>query len=119
MTAQFRFQDMKIWQVGADLSLPLFHLADELENRKRFRFSEQLRGAVLSITNNIAEGSGSGSDREFQQFLNYSRRSVFETANILIMLVREGSMQTADAQPHLDVLEELSRMITSFSRSLK
>ena len=56
---QFRFQDLEIWKRGASISRELFRLADELEERKLFRFAEQLRGAVLSITNNIAEGSGS------------------------------------------------------------
>jgi len=59
---QFRFQDLEIWQRGAALSRPLFALADQLDERKRYRFAEQLRAATLSITNNIAEGSGSTSE---------------------------------------------------------
>ena len=51
---QFRFQDLEIWRRGAEVSGKLFQLADELEKRRLFRFAEQLRGATLSITNNIA-----------------------------------------------------------------
>ena len=51
---QFRFQDLEIWQRGATVSSRLFRLADALEQRRLFRFAEQLRGATLSITNNIA-----------------------------------------------------------------
>jgi four helix bundle protein len=51
---QFRFQDFEIWTRGADIGSKLFRLADELEKRRLFRFAEQLRGAALSITNNIA-----------------------------------------------------------------
>ena len=50
-----------------------------------YRFSEQLRAAAMSITNNIAEGSASTSDKDFAQFLNIARRSVFECVNILIL----------------------------------
>src|SRR4051812_11656788 len=74
----FRFQDLQIWKKGATLSAPLFQLADHLEQRKLYRFAEQLRAATLSITNNIAEGSGSNSDTDFANFLNIARRSVFE-----------------------------------------
>jgi four helix bundle protein len=51
---QFRFQDLEIWRRGAEISGKLFRLADELEKQHLFRFADQLRGATLSITNNIA-----------------------------------------------------------------
>jgi four helix bundle protein len=44
----------------------------------------------MSMSNNIAEGSGSSSVKEFSQFLNIARRSTFENANILILLERRG-----------------------------
>jgi four helix bundle protein len=56
---QFRFQELEIWKRAAEFSSDLFRLADQLEKRRLFRFAEQLRAAALSITNNIAEGSGS------------------------------------------------------------
>lgn len=52
--ALFRFENMEIWQRAADISSPLFKLADKLDQRRYYRFAEQLRAAVLSITNNIA-----------------------------------------------------------------
>lgn len=116
---QFRFQDFEIWQNGAALGSELFRMADELEQRKLFRFAEQLRGATLSITNNIAEGSGSVSDAEFANFLNWSRRSVFEVANILFILAKDGYLQPAETQPLLPKLEEQSRKTLAFIRSLR
>ena len=59
---QFRFQDLEIWKRVATFSPQLFQLADQLEERRLFRFAEQRRAATLSITNNIAEGSGIVSD---------------------------------------------------------
>lgn len=116
---QFRFQDMTIWQRGAAISDSLFRLADGLERLRLFRFAEQLRGATLSITNNIAEGSGSVSDAEFANFLNIARRSLFEVANILMLLARSGHFQVAEVTPLLGDLEEQSRMILAFRRTLK
>src|SRR5271157_3943748 len=87
---QFRFEELEIWQKAATFSMDLFDLAEGLEQRKYFRFAEQLRAATLSISNNIAEGSASQSNVDFASFLNFARRSVFETANILMMLSRKG-----------------------------
>ena len=50
---QFRFQELEIWKRAAEFSSLLFQLADKLDERRLYRFVEQLRGAVLSITNNI------------------------------------------------------------------
>ena len=47
--------------------------------------SEQLRAAGLSVSNNIAEGSGSEHVNEFKQFLNIARRSLFEDASMLLV----------------------------------
>jgi four helix bundle protein len=79
-----------------------------MEKRRRFRFAEQLRGATLSITNNIAEGSakgsaedesGSVSDADFANFLFTSRRSVFEVANILMILSKDNYLRSEEVQP--------------------
>ena len=117
--SSFRFHNLEIWKRGAVLNRGCFELADQLENRRLFRFAEQLRAAALSITNNIAEGSGSTSNAEFRSFLNYSRRSIFETANMLLLLAENGYLETSRTEPLLKELEEISRMITSFTRTLK
>jgi len=117
--AKFRFQDLKIWQSGIQIADELFDLADELEHKKLYRFAEQLRGAVMSISNNIAEGSGSSSTKEFKLFLNVARRSAFENANILILLQRRNILAEATLNRYLDQLDYLCRQITSFQSSLK
>ena len=88
--SKFRFEDLEIWQLAKELSKDLFDLADTLENKKLFRFAEQLRSSALSMPNNIAEGSGSSSKREFYQFFNIAKRSVFENANMLIIFYEKS-----------------------------
>jgi four helix bundle protein len=73
----------------------------------------------LSITNNIAEGSGSDSDDDFSNFLKFSRRSVFEVANMLILFARKGYLNEAEINPLLAELQEQSKMILAFRRTLK
>ena len=117
--ALFRFENMEIWQRAADVSGPLFKLAETLDERRYHRFAEQLRAAALSITNNIAEGSGSASDVDFANFLNTARRSIFEVANMLILFTHEKYLQSAESEPLLPELAEQSRMIHAFRRTLK
>jgi four helix bundle protein len=117
--SKFRFENLEIWQRAVKMARRLFRLADVLEEKKLFRFADQLRGAGLSIPNNIAEGSGSTSRREFNQFLNIARRSTFEVASMLIIFTTDGLVQEDNKKEILEELDEVCRMITAFSRTLR
>ena len=117
--AHFRFEDLDIWKSSIKLTATLFDVAEDLEKKKHFRFAEQLRAASLSISNNIAEGSGSDFTKEFKVFLNYSRRSLFETANMLLFLQNKDILKKEKINGLLEGLDILSRQITTFKRTLK
>ena len=117
--AKFRFQDLIIWQRAIQIADELFDIAEKLEQKRLYRFAEQLRGAGMSMSNNIAEGSGSSSKKEFIQFLNIARRSTFENANILILLTKRGLTSEVILDTLLNELDALCRQITSFQNSLK
>jgi four helix bundle protein len=116
---KFRFQDLEIWMMAIEIADELFGIADELEGKRLFRFTDQLRGAGMSMSNNIAEGSGSTSKKEFIRFLNIARRSTFENANILFLLRRRNLIEEETLEFLLDRLDHLCRMITKFQNSLK
>ncbi len=116
---KFRFQDLKIWQLAIEIADELFDIADGLEQKKLYRFTEQLRGSGMSMSNNIAEGSGSSSKKEFKQFLSIARRSTFENANILILLQRRDLITKDSVDKLLSKLDSLCRQIRSFQNSLK
>ena len=95
----------------------LFDISDELERKRLYRFADQLRGSGMSMSNNISEGSGSSSNKEFRRFLDIARRSTFENAKIVILLeMRKLITKTMDSL--LDRLDSLCRQITSFQNSL-
>ena len=116
---KFRFQDLEIWQLVIEVADRLFDIADMLEKRKLYRFAEQLRSAGMSTPNNIAEGSGSDSVKDFANFLNIAKRSTFENANIIILLRRRNLITSEIKSELLEALDKLSRKITSFKKSLR
>ncbi|MCU0604555.1 MAG: four helix bundle protein [Desulfobacterales bacterium] len=116
---KFRFQDLKIWQLAVEIADGLFNIADSLDKKRLYRFAEQLRAAGMSMSNNIAEGSGSDSKKEFKNFLNIARRSTFENANILLLLEKRNLIAAVERDKHLSDLDRLCRQITSFIRSLE
>ena len=115
----FRFENLEIWKRSIELAERLFDIADDLERKKLYRFADQLRGAGLSVSNNIAEGSGSNSQKVFIQFLNIAKRSCFENANMVILFQRRGYISTELKQKLLTELDEICRMISGFIATLR
>ena len=115
----FRFQDFEIWEKAIEIGNKLLDIADDMEKRRLYRFAEQTRGASLSMSNNIAEGSGSSSNKEFANFLNIAKRSAFENANMVIVFEKRGLITSKAKDELLKDLEEESQMISGFIRSLK
>jgi four helix bundle protein len=100
------------------LAVKFHQIADQLEGRRLYRYAEQLRAAGLSLSNNIAEGSGSTHKQEFIQFLNIARRSLFEDASMLLVFEKLTLLQPQEIDELLWACDGTSRKITNFARSL-
>lgn len=114
----FRFENLDIWKDAIACSDKLFDCAESADLKKLYKFAEQLRSATLSISNNIAEGSGSYSDRDFANFLNIARRSVFECTNILFIFERRNIITSIHRLELYEELLSLSKKITNFRKKL-
>ena len=112
---KFRFQDLTIWQRSISIGNRLIDISEDLQEVKKYRFAEQLQGAALSVSNNIAEGSGSNCNADFRRFLNFANRWNFENANIVLNL--RQLVTDKHLSELLDELEILARMISSFSKA--
>ncbi len=115
---KFRFQDFEIWKMAIEIADELFDIADELGQKHLFRFAEQLRAAGLSMSNNIAEGSGSNSNKDFARFLDYAKKSTYENANIIIIIERRKLISQEKENELLEKLDHLCRKIVNFKKSL-
>ena len=115
MRPHFRFEDLEIWQLARTLAAKFHKLADELDQRRLYRYAEQLRAAGLSF----AERSGSTHPQEFKQFLNTARRSLFEDASMLMVFESLGLFHSGDIDSLLTDCDLLSRKITNFSKTLR
>jgi four helix bundle protein len=71
------------WQKARELCRAVFDLINQKEFRKDFSLKNQIWAASGSVMDNIAEGFGDGSTREFIRFLGYSQRSSSEVQSQL------------------------------------
>jgi len=115
---KFRFQDLEIWQDAVEIAMFFFDAADKLAKNNLYRFADQINGAGMSISNNIAEGSGASSDKQFVRYLDIARQSTYELANIAILLSKRNLISIEEQNDILKKLDIESRKITNFQKSL-
>jgi len=116
--SEFRFENLEIWKRSIEIDDLLFELSERAEKNRYYRYAEQLRAASMSISNNIAEGSGAFSNRDFANFLVFARRSVFECVNILTLFLKRKIINDKEKKECYKELETLSKMITNFRKYL-
>ena len=77
-----------------------------------------MRRAALSISSNVAEGSGRGTDRDFARFVELGYGSLMETVSESHVAVRQSFMRQAEFASLYSEAEELARMLGGLRQSL-
>lgn len=74
------FEELRVWQDARLLVKNVYHLNSDC---KDYGFKDQIQRASISIMNNIAEGSESGTDALFIRYLNTAKASCSEVRSML------------------------------------
>ena len=113
------FQDLTVWQHGHQFVLDIFRLTGNLPKSVQYSICNQVSRAALSITNNLAEGTGRNTTKELKQFAYISRGSLEECRNILIVC-RDMNYIDGDEYTRLEEsAAHISRLLNGFINSLK
>jgi four helix bundle protein len=82
-----RFEDLLCWQEARILVNMVFDLCEKEPLSKDFGTKDQIRRASISVMNNIAEGFGRHSRKQFLVFLDYSTASCMEVRSMSYVLL--------------------------------
>ncbi len=82
-----RFEDLDCWKKSRELVNVIFDIWENQMKNKYFSTQDQIKRAAISTMNNIAEGFGRYSNKEFIRFLEYSAASSMEVRSMLYVLI--------------------------------
>ncbi len=74
-----RFEDLEVWKIAREI---VNDINRDFSGIKDFGFKDQIYSAGFSIMNNISEGFGRESRKEFHRFLDFSKGSCCEVKNM-------------------------------------
>ncbi len=112
----FDFERLKVYEMSLEFIQKIFRLTKDLSRDYQFSLGDQLRRAVISIVNNIAEGSGKLSKREKAQFYRTSLNSARECIPMLTILNKDKLIPESDynnlREECIHICNMLGRLIT-------
>jgi four helix bundle protein len=81
-----RFKTLRVWNNAVAVDLKILEELNKLNSPNYFELKNQIRRASISISSNIAEGSGRHSDKDYIRFLRISLASSMEVESQLFLL---------------------------------
>lgn len=114
----FRFEKLEIWQLAIDYGDKIYDLANTLPKEEIFGLISQLKRAAVSVSNNIAEGSGGTTKKDYYKFLNISIKSVLEIISMLAFCQKRKLINDREGATLYEEGEKLIRKINAFKKAL-
>ena len=113
------FEEFEVHKKGVLLTKQVHQILKNPAFEKEYDFKSQIKRAVFSITNNIAEGSEYNSNRQFVKFLKISKGSCGEVRNMLVLAKELGFSNNQEIKSSYDLSIEISQNLSNFISYLK
>lgn len=72
------YKELKVWKTSIKLSVKVYEVLKSFPDDEKFGLTSQMKRSVISISSNIAEGSGRNNPKEFIHFLGIANGSCAE-----------------------------------------
>lgn len=119
MQTLFNFEKLIMWQKSIEFADKVIDLTENLTTpQKHFRLIEQVEAASVSVSQNIAEGNGRGSTKEYIYFLRVARASLYETVTLMVLFLKRRWISEVAYDDVRNMAEEIARMLNATLRSL-
>ena len=83
MSSWKSFTDIDVWNLSRDFCKDIYKIMQYDGLKTDYRLKDQINGSSGSIMDNIAEGFNRGGNKEFINFLSYSKGSAGESLSQL------------------------------------
>ncbi len=115
---QYNFEKLEIWQLSRVLVKNIYKTTGSFPETEKFGITNQLRRAAVSISSNIAEGSGRSSIKDKARFIEIAFTSLLEVVNQLILSNDLGFINDESLNKLKTEISELSNKINAFYKRL-
>ena len=115
----FSFENLKVYQLARQLVKDVYLLQNEFPKEERFALGDQVRRAAVSITANLAEGSGRQSLKEKMRFIEIAFGSITEVFCELQTACDLNYIKTEQLDELRPQFTEIAKMLSGLRNSIQ
>jgi four helix bundle protein len=112
------FEDIEAWQLARQMCVEIHDITLQGAFGNDFSLKDQIRRSSGSVMDNIAEGFGRDGNREFIQFLSYSKGSASEVQSQLYRALDNKYIDEGTFQKLYDLAKNIIGKTTNFMKYL-
>lgn len=112
------FKKLEVWKKSRAFVAEVYKISAGYPKEESFGLISQIRRAVVSISLNISEGSGRGTNKDFSNFLNIAYGSALEVENLLYLSFDLGYIREEVMNSFVEKVNEIQKMINGLQDKL-
>ena len=113
------WENLHVWQKAHQLVLRIYAITRQFPAYERFRLSDQLCRAAISVPTNIAEGKGRFALGDYLRFLCIARGSIEEVRYLLLLARDVGYLDGRDYTALTQQCVEIGKMLNQLIYALR
>lgn len=113
------FKNLEVWKLSFELGKEIYRITSKFPKEEAYSLTSQLRRSALSVSANIAEGTGKDSDKDFLRFLRISMGSLKETENFILMSEDLEFISREKSEYILKKIQAIGIKLNNFIKILK
>lgn len=116
----FPFKELEVWKKAIIFAKQIIVSVDKIEDsRKHYRLFEQIESSSASVAQNIAEGKGRHSKKEFVHYLYTARGSLYETITLLNLFHSYGWISETELDNFEHDAVQITKMLSGLINSIQ
>lgn len=116
---KYSFEDLDVWILASELAVDIYKTTENFPKSELFGLTSQLRRASISVSSNIAEGSGRSTQNDKAHFSVIAYGSLMEVQSQLLISEKLNLVSQEDSKKLRRSINRTSFLLNSYKNSQK
>lgn len=114
---EYPFERLDVWKKAVGLAKVVYDISAKFPTFERYGLADQVRRASVSVSSNIAEGSGCVSLKNQMRYYEIACASLMEVCSQLVLAVEFGYLSREENDKQKELINEISYKLNALRSS--